>query len=105
MHKSWKPSECDASSGLHRLIGDFVSENHLFIETHLLLRCSDLTTISHLQKLKRTLTRRVAGEAIVEIARRNNRQPLDNFKARRAVLGSTCVGACDGYERQAEATK
>jgi len=29
MHKSWKPSECD-ESGLHRLVGDFVSED-LFI--------------------------------------------------------------------------
>ena len=29
MHKSWKPSECD-EGGLHRFVGDFVSED-LFI--------------------------------------------------------------------------
>ena len=31
IHKSWKPSECNASSGFHRLVGDFVYEDHLFI--------------------------------------------------------------------------
>jgi hypothetical protein len=29
MHKSWKPSERDESSGLDRLIGDFVYEDGL----------------------------------------------------------------------------
>src|SRR5215470_14778054 len=29
--KSWKPSECGKSSGLQRLVGDFVSEDHVFI--------------------------------------------------------------------------
>jgi hypothetical protein len=32
MRKSWKPSECDQTSSLHRLVGDFVSEDHLFID-------------------------------------------------------------------------
>src|SRR5215471_9415676 len=32
MRKSWKPSECDESSSLHRLVGDLVSEDHLFID-------------------------------------------------------------------------
>ena len=29
---SWKPSECDQTSSLHRLVGDFASEDHLFID-------------------------------------------------------------------------
>ena len=32
MRKSWEPSECDESSSLQRLVGDFVSEDHLFID-------------------------------------------------------------------------
>ena len=32
IHKSWKPSECDDSSGLQRLVGDFVYEDHRFID-------------------------------------------------------------------------
>jgi len=32
IHKSWKPSECDQRSGLQRLVGDFVYEDHLFID-------------------------------------------------------------------------
>ena len=32
MRKSWKPSERDPSSGLQRLVGDFVNEDHLFID-------------------------------------------------------------------------
>ena len=32
IHKSWKPSECDQRSGLQRLVGDFVYEDHRFID-------------------------------------------------------------------------
>ena len=32
MRKSWKPSECDQTSSLHRLVGDFDFEDHLFID-------------------------------------------------------------------------
>ena len=32
MRKGWKPSECDRTSGLHRFVGDFVNEDHLFID-------------------------------------------------------------------------
>src|SRR5262249_45929112 len=32
MRKSWKPSDCDESSGLQRLVGDFVSEDHLLLD-------------------------------------------------------------------------
>src|SRR5215471_14441206 len=32
MRKSWKPSECDQTSSLYHLVGDFVSEDHLFID-------------------------------------------------------------------------
>ena len=32
MRKSWKPSECDQTGSLHRLVGDFASEDHLFID-------------------------------------------------------------------------
>jgi hypothetical protein len=32
MRKSWKSSESDRTSGLYRLVGDLVSEDHLFID-------------------------------------------------------------------------
>jgi len=33
MRKSRKPSDCDESSGLYHLVGDFISEeDHLFID-------------------------------------------------------------------------
>jgi hypothetical protein len=31
MRKSWKPSDCDEGS-LQRLVGDFVSEDHLLLD-------------------------------------------------------------------------
>ena len=32
IRKSWKPSEGGASSGLQRLVGDFVYEDHFFFD-------------------------------------------------------------------------
>jgi len=32
IRKSWKLSDCDESSGLQCLVGDVVSEDHLFID-------------------------------------------------------------------------
>src|SRR5262249_51190120 len=31
IYESWKPTECGESGGLHRLVGDFVFEDQLFI--------------------------------------------------------------------------
>jgi len=43
IHKSWKPSECDERSGLQRFVGDFVYEDHLFID--LMIITFDHTTL------------------------------------------------------------
>jgi hypothetical protein len=43
IHKSWKPSEYDERGGLQRLVGDFVYEDHLFID--LMIITFDHTTL------------------------------------------------------------
>ena len=47
MRKSWKPSECDQTSSLHRLVGDFISKDHLFV---------DLTINHHIRSHDRSIS-------------------------------------------------
>jgi len=99
VRKSWKPSERDRSSGLHRLVGDFVSEDHLFI---------DLMINYHLQSLDPRLAlrgrcgrwrgRASLQRVIGQIPHANSRelghverQQLNQSSAVALVLASLCL--------------